>query len=101
MGTFDSEMFPSYLFLSSNTSVQVNKTGKDFDLYYLPILSLQIVSGFAILLGWGRSFPEPLSIEETTCFPSAAVLTQSILGTSFMRIAMNWMEIAGSCFSKY
>ena len=48
-----------------------------------------------MVVGWVRLFPEPLTLGESTCLPSAAVLIQSILGTCFMQIAMNWLEIAG------
>ena len=76
------------------------KRGKDFDVYYIPILLVQLLAAAIITLFMTTNFFIAAETSAPTCLPSLIVLFYSIVGPCFMQIAMNWLEIAGNHFLK-
>ena len=71
----------------------VSGTGKDFDVYYWPVLLIHILwvgdfiyAGLSTL--WGTS-------SQDVCSPSLSLFTHVLIGLCRLQIALNWMEVAG------
>ncbi len=84
----------SFSFLFKLRSNNFNGTGKDFDIYYLPLFLLGgCGSLYAFFLTGMRTL---LGLETAeVCSNSAMLFTHFLAGTSFLQIALNWMEVAG------
>ena len=70
--------------------------GKDFDLYYYPLLLAQMAGAIMYLKSLLADLLLPVTLAESnSCNPVVTVLIHSALGTCLLQIAMNWLEVAG------
>ena len=69
--------------------------GKDFDIYFLPILLVTVVSPIGFIQATMASEFGDVKMRDHNCFPFVTVLFHSALSSCLMQIALNWMEVAG------
>ena len=76
-------------------SKRATNTGKDFEIYYIPILIINIYGSLAfwrLAINFRDDTPTPLAVK---CYPSVIVFTHSIIGACYLQLAINWAEVAG------
>ncbi len=68
--------------------------GKDFDVYYWPILLIHTLWAFDFILT-NASLAFGNRRNDHVCNPSATLFTHFLIGLCRLQIALNWMEVAG------
>ncbi len=83
----------SYLFTLRANSF--NGTGKDFDIYYVPLFLLGGAGSLSTFFQSGVKTLAGVESDEEDCLNSALLFTHFLAGTSLLQIALNWMKVAG------
>ena len=70
--------------------------GKDFDVYYLPLLLINTFGAIYVFFLTGVKMMLGVEEAEQVCSNSVVLFVHFLGGTCFLQIALNWMEVAGS-----